>query len=63
VFNAFLSTVCLGHAYVDIDDVCRAYENFVKKILNGNVRKRDNSLTYISNAYHNTHVLLFTISW
>ena len=30
--------------YVDVDDVCRAYENFASKILNGEVSQEGNSL-------------------
>jgi len=38
--------------YVDIGDVCRAYENFVRKILNGKVIKKGNSLAHIFNVYY-----------
>jgi UDP-glucose 4-epimerase len=36
--------------YVDISDVCRAYENFTRKILNGEVSKEGNSLAHIFNV-------------
>lgn len=38
--------------YVDINDVCRAYENFARKILNGEVKEMGNSLDHIFNVYY-----------
>ena len=38
--------------YVDVDDVCRAYENFARKILNGKVNEEGNSLAHIFNVYY-----------
>ena len=38
--------------YVDVGDVCRAYENFVRKILNGEVIEKGNSLAHIFNVYY-----------
>jgi len=38
--------------YVDIEDVCRAYEIFAKKILNGELEKTGNSLSHIVNVYY-----------
>jgi len=38
--------------YVDIDDICLAYEKFLMKILNGDVSKGSNSLTHIVNVYY-----------
>ena len=37
--------------YVDIGDVCRAYENFARKILSGEVSGEGNSLGHIFNVY------------
>lgn len=36
--------------YVDVKDVCRAYENYAKKILNGEVSDEKNSLAHIFNV-------------
>jgi len=38
--------------YVDINDVCKAYENFSIKILRNEIRKQSNSLTNIVNLYY-----------
>ncbi|MHA1833727.1 MAG: NAD-dependent epimerase/dehydratase family protein [Candidatus Baldrarchaeia archaeon] len=38
--------------YVDIEDVCRAYKIFAKKILNGELEKTENSLSHIVNVYY-----------
>lgn len=38
--------------YVDVEDACRAYENFARKILNGEVRLKGNSLAHIFNVYY-----------
>ena len=38
--------------YADIEDVCRAYEIFAKKILNGELEKTGNSLSHIVNVYY-----------
>jgi len=38
--------------YVSIDDVCRAYEIFARKILNGEVTKESNSLAHIFDVYY-----------
>lgn len=35
--------------YVDINDVCRVFEAYTRKILNGEIRKEGNSLTHIVN--------------
>lgn len=35
--------------YVDISDVCKAFEIYAKKILSGEVRKEGNSLTHVVN--------------
>jgi len=38
--------------YVDVDDVCRAYDSFVNKILNDEIDKSGNSLARIVNIYY-----------
>ena len=38
--------------YVDIEDVCKAYEIFAKKILNEDLEKSRNSLSHIVNIYY-----------
>jgi len=38
--------------YVDVNDVCSAYENFASKILNGKVGEAGNSLAHIFNVYY-----------
>ncbi|MHA1676316.1 MAG: NAD-dependent epimerase/dehydratase family protein, partial [Candidatus Njordarchaeales archaeon] len=38
--------------YVDIEDIVKAYEIFAKKILNGEIEKTENSLSYIVNVYY-----------
>ena len=38
--------------YVDIEDVCRAFESFAVKILNGEIEKGDSSLLHIVTVYY-----------
>ncbi|KON31404.1 hypothetical protein AC478_02835 [miscellaneous Crenarchaeota group-1 archaeon SG8-32-3] len=38
--------------YVDISDICNAYEKFVRKILENNIKKDGNSLANIFNVYY-----------
>lgn len=38
--------------YVDIDDVCKAYELYVRKVLTGQITKTGNSLDRIVNVYY-----------
>ncbi|MHA1594059.1 MAG: NAD-dependent epimerase/dehydratase family protein [Candidatus Baldrarchaeia archaeon] len=38
--------------YVDINDVCRAFEQYIKKILNGEIKKEGGSLSHIVNLYY-----------
>ena len=35
--------------YVDINDICRAYDAYATKILNGEIRKEENSLAHVVN--------------
>jgi UDP-glucose 4-epimerase len=48
--------------YVDVADACRAYENFVRKILNGEVSKRGNSLAHIFNVYYPNPVTILELA-
>jgi len=38
--------------YVDINDICKAYEAYIVKILSGNCKKSGNSLAHIVNVYY-----------
>lgn len=38
--------------YVDVNDICKAYENFAEKILNNNAKSEGNSVTHIFNVYY-----------
>ena len=38
--------------YVDVRDICNAYEIYASKILNGEFRKGENSLAHIVNVYY-----------
>lgn len=38
--------------YVDVRDICKAYENYVSYALNGKFRKDENSLAHIVNVYY-----------
>jgi len=48
--------------YVDIIDVCRAYENFARKILNGEVKGMCNSLTHVFNMYYPEAVTILDLA-
>jgi nucleoside-diphosphate-sugar epimerase len=48
--------------YVDVNDVCRAYENFAKKILDGNIRKEGNSLSHIFNVYYSDPITIVELA-
>ncbi|MHA1833214.1 MAG: NAD-dependent epimerase/dehydratase family protein, partial [Candidatus Baldrarchaeia archaeon] len=48
--------------YVDVDDVCRAYENFARKILNGEVNEEGNSLAHIFNVYYPEPVTILELA-
>ena len=38
--------------YVDINDVCQAFISYIKKIIKGEVKKGENSLSHIINVYY-----------
>jgi nucleoside-diphosphate-sugar epimerase len=48
--------------YIDVEDVCRAYESFAKKILNGEVRKENNSLAHIFNIFYPEPVTILELA-
>lgn len=48
--------------YVDVGDVCRAYENFARKILNGEVSEEGNSLAHIFNVYYPEPVTILELA-
>jgi UDP-glucose 4-epimerase len=48
--------------YVDINDVCRAYENFSIKILDNKIKKQFNSLENIVNVYYPEPVTIFELA-
>jgi nucleoside-diphosphate-sugar epimerase len=48
--------------YVDVSDVCRAYENFARKILNGEAREKGNSLAHIFNVYYPEPVTILELA-
>jgi len=48
--------------YVDIEDVCRAYETLAVKILNGEIKKGKNSLAHIVNVYYPTPITILELA-
>jgi len=48
--------------YVDIEDVCQAYERFTTKILNGEVKKGGNSLAHIVNVYYPSPITILELA-
>jgi nucleoside-diphosphate-sugar epimerase len=48
--------------YVDVHDICKAYENFVRKILENNVKKDENSLAHIFNVYYPEPVTIIELA-
>jgi len=48
--------------YVDIKDICQAYERFAIKILNGEVKKGGNSLTHIVNVYYPSPITILELA-
>jgi len=48
--------------YVDIGDVCRAYESLARKILNGEVSESCNSLAHIFNLYYPEPVTILELA-
>jgi UDP-glucose 4-epimerase len=48
--------------YVDIEDVCQAYEKFALKILNEEVKKEGNSLAHIINVYYPSPITILELA-
>jgi len=48
--------------YVDIEDVCQAYEKFALKILNEKVKKGGNSLAHIVNVYYPNPITILELA-
>lgn len=48
--------------YVDIRDICKAYENLAKKILNGEIRKGTNSLAHVFNVFYPEPVTVIEVA-
>lgn len=48
--------------YVDMDDICEAYERFARKILENNIKRDGNSLTHIFNVYHSEAVTILELA-
>jgi nucleoside-diphosphate-sugar epimerase len=48
--------------YVDIGDVCNAFETYAKKIIDGEVVDRDNSLAHIVNLYSPKPITIFEVA-
>lgn len=48
--------------FVDVDDICMAYEVFAKKIINGELKKTDNSLAHIVNVYYPQPVTILDLA-
>ena len=48
--------------YVDINDVCKAYEKFAQKILTDHVKKEGNSVAHIFNVYYPEPVTISELS-
>jgi UDP-glucose 4-epimerase len=48
--------------YVDLRDVCEAYELFAKKILSKEFEKTDNSLSHIVNVYYPNPITILELA-
>jgi nucleoside-diphosphate-sugar epimerase len=48
--------------YVDIEDVCKAYERFAIKVLKGEVEKTGNSLAHIVNVYYPSPITILDLA-
>jgi len=48
--------------YVDVEDVCQAYERFTIKILNGEIKKGASSLTHVVNIYYPDPVTILELA-
>jgi len=48
--------------YVDINDLCKAYEIYARKILSEEIEKSENSLTHIVNVYYPKPITIFELA-
>lgn len=48
--------------YVDVEDVCQAFERFATKILNGEVKKEGSSLLHIVNVYYPNPITILELA-
>jgi len=48
--------------YVDIEDIVKSYETFAKKILNDEIEKTGNSLSYIVNVYYPEPIIILELA-
>lgn len=48
--------------YVDINDVCLAFERYARKILNGDIKKEDSSLAHIVNVYYPNPITILELA-
>ena len=48
--------------YVDVYDVCRAYEKFARKILDGSIKKKGSSLAHIFNVYYPEAITIYDLA-
>jgi nucleoside-diphosphate-sugar epimerase len=57
----FSSSMFRPMLYVDLEDICRAYESFAKKILN-ETKKSGNSLAHVFNVYYPEAITIFDVA-
>jgi len=48
--------------YVNIDDICRAFETYAKKILDNEIEKSGNSLAHIVNVYYPAPITILELA-
>lgn len=48
--------------YVDIGDICKAFENFIKIILNKEIKKNKDSLAHIVNVYYHEPITILDLA-
>ncbi|MGQ9506354.1 MAG: NAD-dependent epimerase/dehydratase family protein [Candidatus Bathycorpusculaceae bacterium] len=48
--------------YIDINDVCLAFERYVIKVLNGDIKKESNSLAHIVNVYYPNPITILELA-
>jgi UDP-glucose 4-epimerase len=58
----FMNSMFRPMLYVDISDVCRAFESFTRKVLNGEIEKKSNSLVHIFNVYYPAPVTVLELA-